>query len=92
MKTHWFVLLLLVAVTGTWSQSIRNTQSTAHDAGSGQRRGELRDALRGAPTAEPRHSHASETQPTKRRLSEQERADLRRLLRQQGAQGKDERP
>ncbi len=92
MKSYlvaWFLALMVISAV---AQPLRPASSAAPDAASGQRRSELREALRGTRAAEPRRLPGSEEPPVRRQLSVQERADLRQQLRQQGPQGKPERP
>ncbi|MFZ4480302.1 MAG: hypothetical protein ACOYNZ_10480 [Rhodoferax sp.] len=91
MKLLKLVLLLFLIPNAAPAQPARNPQTGASQAVSEQRRVELREVLKARPASEPAQRQGTGAPPN-RHLSDQERADLRRELRQQGSQPASQRP
>ena len=93
MKLIRFALLPGLLAIGATAEPARDPQPGASQTVSEQRRVELREALKaqsGAEQGAKPQSHAGTSQ--NRHLSEQERADLRQQLRQNGPEANPPRP
>jgi hypothetical protein len=87
MRHIRFFLLLSVLAPAAWAQPWVSRNGGERQSAPEQRRAELRLVLQ-APRKEP---EPEATAPGNRRLSEQERADLRQQLRQQRRTGQPDR-
>jgi hypothetical protein len=94
MRVHYLlsVSVIFLASVAAFSQPVTEPRVGSEQTVPLQRRAELRQALKPAPAREGQvREQASQAAPVSRQLSEQERAELRRLLRQQGAQERPQR-
>jgi hypothetical protein len=95
MRVHYLlsVPVIFLAAAAAFAQTAAESRAGAEQTAPWQRRAELRQALKPAAPGREGKSREQTQQavPVNRQLSEQERAELRRLLRQQGAQDRPER-
>jgi hypothetical protein len=93
MKLSLLVLSLSMLSSAAWAQPERGPLGSASRPVSEQRRAELRDTLKTQPGSEQgKRQQEAVGSLSGRRLSDQERADLRQQLRQQRPETRPQRP